>query len=196
MQTNYGNEANPTPDSHSRSQISSTLHRLAKSNPPRTTGPGIQAGHFVKLCQYHNRSVAAELCERLQENGIGIKTRSTRMFVDISIDFENRLEAFRILDDFKESHPDTKPRNYSRDYDLVFLIVFVTAVVGCISFGLSAFNWLFPVATTTSGISLCIVVERWHRNYRYHNGMHFTIKDILGLTFIFGVNCAIWRFVL
>ena len=98
------------------------------------------------------------------------------------------------MDEFKESHPDTQPRKFSRDYDLVFLILFATLVIAF--FSIAAGRWLVPVAVTTSGVSLCIVVERSHRHNRYHNGMHFTLKDILGLTIICAINFAIWRLIL
>ena len=119
--------AKSMPDDSPKSRIASTLQRLAESNPHRVTGPGIQAGHFVPLCQYYNRKLAAELCLRLQANGIETKTNSTRLFI---------------------------------------------------------------------AVSLCIVAERWHRHQRYHNGMRFTLKDILGFTIVCAVNFAIWRLVL
>ena len=103
-------------DHKHKEHLASTLQRLAESNPQRTTGPGIQAGHYLPLCRYHDRSIAAELCARLEEHAISVKTTSTRMYVSISVAFENRAEAFRILDEFKESHADLLPRKFSRDY--------------------------------------------------------------------------------
>ena len=193
------------PDDSPKSRIASTLQRLAESNPHRVSGPGIQPGHYVPLCQYYNRKLAEKLCLRLEENGIDTKTNSTRLFVSVTVASEKCSEAIRILDAFKESHPDTQPRKFSRDYDLVFLILFAELVYGILSatmviafcsFGGSAFNWLVPVAVTTSGVSLCILVERWHRHKRYHNGMHFTLKDLLGLTVVCAINFAIWRLIL
>ena len=181
------------PDDSPKSRIASTLQRLAESNPHRVSGPGIQPGHYVPLCQYYNRKLAEKLCLRLEENGIDTKTNSTRLFVSVTVASEKCSEAIRILDAFKESHPDTQPRKFSRDYDLVFLILFATLVIAF--FSIAAGRWLVPVAVTTSGVSLCIVVERWHRHKRYHNGMRFTLKDLLGLTIVCAINFAIWRLV-
>ena len=191
------------PDESPKSSIASTLQRLAESNPHRATGPGIQAGHYVPLCQYYNRNLAEVLCLRLQASGIDTKTNSTRLFVSVSVSSEKCSEAIRILDDFKESHPDTQPRKFSRDYDLVFLIFFATLIIDLFSFGWllsrhrpgATFKWLIPVAVTMSGVSLCVVVERWHRHKRYHNAMHFTLKDLLWLTIVCAVNFAVWRLV-
>ena len=176
-----------------KTQIASTLQRLAESNPHRSTGPGIYARHYLPLCRYHNRNIAAELCARLEENAISVKATSTRMYVSISVAFENRAEAFRMLDEFKESHADTLPRKFSRDYDLVFLIAFATLVVTAMSFSVSPLGKLIPFALMTNGISLCILVERWHRSYRYRNGWRFSLREILEVTIICAVNCAIWR---
>ena len=186
--------AKSMPDDSPKSRIASTLQRLAESNPHRVTGPGIQAGHFVPLCQYYNRKLAAELCLRLQSNGIETKTNSTRLFIAVSVSFEKCSEAIRILDDFKDSHPDNQPRKFSRDYDMAFLILFATLVIAF--FSIASGKWSVPVAVTTSGVSLCIVAERWHRHQRYHNGMRFTLKDILGFTIVCAANFAIWRVVL
>lgn len=182
------------PDDSTKSRIASTLKRLADSNPHRAIGPGIQPGHYVPLCQYFNRILAEKLCLRLEENGIATKTNSTRLFVAVSVSSENCAQAIRILDDFKGSYPDTQPRKFSRDYDFVFLILFATSVIAL--FSIASGKWSVPVAVLTSGVSLCIVIERWHRHQRYHNGMHFTLKDILGFTIVCAVNFAVWRLVI
>ena len=182
------------PDDSTNSRIASTLQRLAASNLHRVTGPGIQPGHYVPLCQYYNRNLANELCLRLDKNGIGTKANSTRLFVSISVESEKCSEAIRILDNFNESHPNTRPQKFSRDYDLVILILFTTLVIAFFSLGTG--KWLVPIAVTASGVSLGIFVERWHRHNRYHKGMRFTIKDILGFTMVCAINFAVWRIVL
>ncbi len=189
------NETEAASQSNPNLKIASTLQRLASSNPHRKAGPGFQAGDFVRLCQYHNKSSATELFRLLRENEIDVQMRSTRMFAEISVAFEKRSEAFRILDDFKAMNPDTVPKTFSRDYDLVFLIFFATVVIAVASLSFASFNWVVPVAITTSGISISVVVEWLHRHYRLHSGMHFTIKEILIFTIVCGLNCAIWRLV-
>jgi len=114
------------------------------------------------------------------------------MYVSISVAFESRQTAFQILKDFQESYEDTKPRSISRDYDAVFLIGFVTIVFAAVSVVVPTFAKFAPFAVLTTGISLCIIIERWHRQYRYHDGMHFTIIDLFVLTAIVAVNCAAW----
>lgn len=181
-------------DNLPNSSIASTLQRLAESNPHRATGPGIQPGHYVPLCQYYNRKLAAKLCLRLDENGIGTKTESTRLFVAVSVDAANCDQAIRILNEFKASNPDTRPSRFSRDYDVVFLIFFATSVLAFAS--LVTRKWSVPIGVAISGASLCFVAERLHRQKRYHEAMHFTLLDLFGITSIFGVNFAIWRYVL
>jgi len=175
-----------------QSHVVSTLTRLARANNPPAKGIGIQPGHLVPLCKYHSRSIAAKLTQRLVESGIRTKTGTTRMYVSISVAFENRQTAFQILKDFQESHSDTKPRSISRDYDAVFLIGFATLVFAAISVVVPTFTKFAPFAVLTTGISLCLMIERWHRQYRYHDGKHFTIIDLFVLTTIVAVNCAAW----
>ncbi len=182
------------PDDSPKPSIASTLQRLAESSPHHAPGPGVPLGHRVPLCKYYNRKLAEKLCLRLDENGIGTKSESTRLFVSVFVDAQNCDQAIRILDEFKESNPDTQPRKFSRDYDLVFLILFATMVIAFAS--IATGNWSFPVGVAMSGVSLCIVAERLHRHKRHHDAMHFTLKDLLGLTIVCAVNFAIWRFVL
>ncbi len=180
----------------SESRVTSTLRRLATANQPQVRGEGMQPGDYILLCKYHNRCVASELQQRLEEDGIRAKTKTTRMYVSFFVTFENREKALQILDDFAESHVDTRPRRVSRDYDLVFLVGFVTMVVAAFSFFSSTFTRLAPVAVLMTGISLSIVIERWHRQYRYQEGTHFTLRELFGLTTLFAANLAIWRLAL
>ena len=180
----------------SESRVTSPLRRLATANKPQVPGTGMQPGDYLLLCKYHNRSVASELQQRLEEDGICVKTTTTRMYVSFFVMFENRKKALQILDDFAESHVDTEPRRVSRDYDLVFLIGFATMVVAAVSAIAPTFTRLAPVAVLTTGTTVCIVVERWHRQYRYQDGSHFTLRELFGLTTLLAANLAIWRLAL
>lgn len=175
------------------SRVTSTLRRLATLNKPQAPGTGIQPGDYILLCRYHNRSVASQLLQRLQENGVCAKAKRARMYVSFFVLFENREKALQILDDFAKSHVDTEPRRVSRDYDLVFLIGFATMIAAAVSFFAPTFTRLVPAAVLTTGISLSVVIERWHRQYRYQDGIHFTLRELFGLTTLLAANLAIWR---
>lgn len=182
-------------------KASAVLRRIAQANHQPAAGDGLGSQqsdrlHFVPLAKYHSREVARLLSQRLEEHGIAFQTERSRMYVRIFVDFERREDAFRLLRDFQSQHADVKPRTISRDYDAVFVLAAVTAGCFVASFFVPAFNRLAPVAVLITGASLCIVVERWHRQYRYRKLTQLSIAEMFVVVFLFAVNLAIWRAVL
>lgn len=182
-------------------KASAALRRIAQANHQPARGNGLSqltAGklHFVPLAKYHSREVARLLSQRLEEHGIAFYTQRSRMYIQILVDFERREDAFRLLHDFQRKHADVKPRAISRDYDAVFVLAAVTAGCFVASFFIPAFNRLAPVAVLITGASLCVVVERWHRQYRYRKLTQLSIAEMFAIIFLFAVNLAIWRAVL
>jgi hypothetical protein len=129
----------------SESRVTSALRRLAAANEPQVPGTGIQPRHYILLCRYRNRSVAAKLLQRLQENGIRAKTKTTRVYVSFFVMFENHEKAVNILDDFAESHVDTKSSR-SDQFSIAGLL-FVTlgvALFAAVVPHLYAMSWMNP----------------------------------------------------
>ncbi len=177
-------------------RASSALRRVAELNKPPPVGNGIPTGHFIPLCKYHNPSIAIELSQRLQDNGIHVKIQTTRMNTLLSVAFEDRDKAFAMLNEFTESHLDSRPKKFSRDYDFVLLIAIATAIVAAISCFVPTFNRLAPFAVITTGISLSLVVEQRHRHCRYRNGLNYSLSEIMILISLFALNFAVWRLAL
>lgn len=172
------------------------LERLAAANDSRTPGPGVDPRQQMPLCQYHNHSIAHQLVQRLQAAGVSVRSQPSRMYASITVAFEDRDVAFEILRAFKETHPDTKPKRFSRDYDLVFLIGLCAIVTGACALTFAESMRYGAFALVTSTASLCLIAERWHRRYRYRVGNHYTVAELLCLMALLGLNVAVWKWVL
>ena len=173
-----------------------SLDRIADANQALTAGSGIGPCDYISLCRFHSRSVASELIRKLGENGVAARTTATRMYVNIQVAFQDRQAAFRILDEFRKSHEDVKPRTVSRDYDGVLLIAFATTVYIAFTAVMPGFTTLTTLAVVVTAISICIVVERLHRQYRLHSGQTFSLRDMMIAMTILAINLAVWRAVL
>lgn len=176
----------------SNKQLEKTLDRIHLLNPIRPVGTGVDEGHYIPLCQYHSRPLASELTQKLLENGIHVKTRATRMVVLFQIAFADREAAFRILAEFRDSHSDTKPQRFSRDYDILLLLLPFTLIIACIvalRFGID--TWA-PYAVLFTGLSICLGLARWQYQARLQSGLRFSIRDIVIGTTLFAVNVALW----
>lgn len=137
--------------------------------------------------------MATNLKEVLLAHGVDVRTKETRMYVNFEVAFKDRMMAARLLEDFRQSHVDLQPRAFSRDYDVVILIAFVTVVLAVGTAAVQQFARLTPLCILVTGISLSIVVERIHRHYRLHDGYVFTLKELLILTMLFALNMGAWR---
>lgn len=170
-----------------------SLQRISEANQVVEAGAGISPSDFIPLCRYHSRSVATKLKEILLGHGVAVRTVTTRMYVNFEVAFKDRLVAARLLEDFRQSHVDLRPRAFSRDYDVVILIAFVTIVLAVGTAVVQQFVRLMPLCILVTGITLSIVVERIHRHDRLHDGYVFTLKELLILTTLFALNIGVWR---
>jgi hypothetical protein len=173
-------------------QFDKTLGRIHLLNPIRPVGTGVDEGHYIPLCQYHSRPLASELTQKLLENGVHVKTRATRMVVLFQIAFADREAAFRILAEFRDSHSDTKPQRFSRDYDILLLLLPFTLIIACIvalRFGID--TWA-PYAVLFTGLSVCLGLARWQYLTQLQSGLRFSIRDIVSGTAVVAVNVALW----
>lgn len=169
------------------------MQRISEANQDLAVGPGIGPSDFVPLCRYHSRSVAKKLKEILLDHGLVVRIKETRMYVNFEVAFKDRIVAASLLEDFRQSEVDLRPRAFSRDYDGVILIAFVTVVLAVGTAAVQQLTRLTPLCILVTGISLSIVVERIHRHYRLHNGYVFTLKELLILTTLFALNLGAWR---
>ncbi len=173
-------------------ELGKTLDRIHLLNPIRPVGTGVDEGHTIPLCQYHSHRLATELTQKLKEKGIHVKTRVTRLVVFFQVAFADREPAFHILTEFRKAHSDTKPQQFSRDYDILLLFVPFTLVVTCfvaLRFGVD--TWA-PYAVLISGLSVCLFLARWQYQARLPAGMRFSIHDIVIGTSVVAVNIAVW----
>lgn len=181
-------------ESDCQPQINSTLQRIADCNAPAKGGKGSAPEDLVALCKYHNHAVARGLIRRLEEHGIRSVSRTTRMYVFVSVSREDYASASAIVNEYARSNPDTRPKSFSRDYDAAitigFVTVFVAGIITSLPLGLTSFA---PVAVLVNGTSLAILAERWNRNDRYHIGKHFTMADIIQLMTMVALNIAVWQ---
>ena len=178
----------------SRKKAAETLQRLSVANERVAEGPGVSEDHMMPLCRYHNRIVAAKLKEQLQRAGIAVRAKKFRLYVEIFVDFNQRDRAFEVLEQFRQTVSDTKPRKFSRDYDIVFLIAGTTLLATAIT-AFSPLGGLVAIAVFTTGLTVCVVVERIQRQYRYRVGKGFALWEILLLVTLVAINAAIWHWV-
>ncbi len=176
-----------------KNTLKTALSRIADANQKVTMGSGLDSNATIPLCRFHNRSLASELSQQLQASGIRVRLKPNRLYVEIHVAFEDRHAAMAALAEFKTTHCDSQPRKFSRDYDFAFVIMFIAIVIGAWAAFVPAFSRLTPVAILLTGVSLAIVVERWHRQYRLHSGLKFSIYDIVMLTLVVALNVAVWR---
>lgn len=114
------------------------------------------------------------------------------MVVLFQIAFADREAAFRILAEFRDSHSDTKPQRFSREYDVLLLLMPFTLVITCFAmlrFGIA--TWA-PYAVLISGLSVCLFLARWQYLARLQTGLRFSIRDIVSGTAVVAVNVALW----
>jgi len=175
-------------------QFQVTLGRIASANTSPSKGPGITAGDFIPLAHYRSRKVARQLQNRLRNSGIRTKSHCSRTRLTILVAVEDRQDAFRVLGDFQQQHPDTKPQRFTRDYELLVL----GSVASCV---MAAMAWYLPTATPwvsllvlVSGISISIFAERIRRKCRHYDGFQISISDLLLLVVVCSVNLALWRY--
>lgn len=173
-----------------------TLHRIAGANVPPSKGVGVKPGHFIPLAHYRSRKVARLLKQRLQENGLRIISKNSRTQASILVAIEDRHDAFRILDEFQKNNPDTKSGRFTRDFDILLLGSFATLIVALISSSIATASAWASLAVLVTGVSICVVVERCPRNYRYYDGFQISISELLSLVFICSFDLAIWRYLM
>lgn len=175
-------------------QINSTLQRIADSNSPAKSGQGSAPEDLVELCKYHNHAVARGLIRMLEDHGIRPVSRTTRMYVFLSVTREDYASASEMMKEYQRSNPDTHPKSFSRDYDAAIIIgfvtVFIAGIITSLPLGLTSFA---PVAVLVNGTSLALLAERWNWNDRYHIGKHFTMADIIQLMTMVALNIAVWQ---
>jgi hypothetical protein len=170
-----------------------TLQRISAANQAIEAGAGISDTDYILLCKYHSRSVAAKLKKELLDRSIDFRTSNTRMFVNFEVAFKDKDAAASILETFRVSNQDLRPRSFSRDYDLVILIVFVTVVASAITAAIQELARLTPLAILATGVLVSIVVERLHRQYRLRDGQVFTLRELLIITTLIALNLAAWQ---
>ena len=173
-------------------ELGKTLERIHSLNPSRPVGTGVDEGHYIPLCQYHSHKLAADLTKQLLVSGIHVKTKVTRTVVLFQISFADREAAFRILEEFRQSHSDTKPQRFSREYDVLLLLLPFTLVITCLAmlrFGIA--TWA-PYAVLISGLSVCLFLARWQYQARLQTGLHFSIRDVILGTAVIALNVAMW----
>lgn len=186
----------------SNSHYGNTLRRIADGNHHAKAGTGIGPNHLVPVCSITNRSLAATYKQRLIEEKVLVQSRRERLCTRFFVAREDMTNALRIRDELLAEQADSVPREFSRDFDSIFLLapfaIFVT-LIAYVSPRIPSLAWVSSFAwigVLTTSVTTMIFLERWNRQYRIHFGSQWGIHDLLWATTAVAINVAVWRSVL
>ena len=159
---------------------------------------GLHEAEPILIAEFYSRRICRRFQNTLSAHGIWSSTKSNRIKVLVYVRNADRRQAFELLDEHNNAHPDIRPVGIRRDLDATFLCALASILAGISVLGVWQNNTIRVVAwigCAVSGLCVGYVIDRSRRNYVFYGQLQFSVTEILALTAVIAVLIAYWSFV-